>query len=183
MRILIADDESIIRMGIKSMLQDLGHEVLAATNGREALEMVRRHQPELAILDIKMPYTTGLQAAKTISRTQPIPIILLTAYSEEDLIEEATNLPIHGYLVKPVQPADLTAAIAVAHKRFNDAQKLAFHASQLEESLETRKLVERAKGHLMKTMGLDEEMAYQTLQKVARDKQLSMKQVAEILLK
>ncbi|VAW43214.1 hypothetical protein MNBD_CHLOROFLEXI01-3636, partial [hydrothermal vent metagenome] len=104
MRILIADDESIIRMGLKSILQELGHEVLTAVNGREALEMARRHHPDLAILDIKMPYTDGLQAAKVLARSQPLPILLLTAFSEQDLIDKATDLPIHGYLIKPIKP-------------------------------------------------------------------------------
>ena len=129
MRILIADDESIIRMGLKSILQELGHEVLAATNGREALEMARRHRPDLAIFDIKMPFTDGLQAAKALSRTHPMPILLLTAFSEQDLIDKATDLPIHGYLIKPIKPEELAAAIAVAHKRFADNQALAAKAT------------------------------------------------------
>lgn len=183
MQILIADDESIIRMGLKRMLQGMGHEVVAAKNGRLALELARKHNPDLAILDIRMPYTDGLQAAKTLSRTQPLPILLLTAYSEADLIEQATDLPIQGYLIKPIEPAELAAAIAIARKRFDEGQALAQQAAALQENLETRKLVERAKGHLMQTMGLNEKAAYQTLQKVARDKRLSMAEVANAVLK
>lgn len=170
-------------MGLKRMLQEMGHEVLAAKNGRLALELARKHNPDLAILDIRMPYTDGLQAAKTLSRTQPLPILLLTAYSEADLIEQATDLPIQGYLVKPIEPAELAAAIAIARKRFDESQLLAQHAAALQEDLETRKLVERAKGHLMQTTGLSEEAAYKTLQKVARDKRLSMAEVAKAVLK
>jgi AmiR/NasT family two-component response regulator len=182
MKILIADDESIIRMGLKAMLQEMGHEVLAATNGREALAMARRHQPDLAILDIKMPYTDGLQAAKTLARTQPLPILLLTAFSERDLIEKATELPIQGYLIKPIKQEELTAAIAVAHKRFADNQALVQRAGQLEDTLATRKLVDRAKGKLMAT-GMTEEEAYRTLQQRARDSRQSLRQVAEAMLK
>ena len=170
-------------MGLKRMLQEMGHEVLAAKNGRLALQLARQHNPDLAILDIHMPYTDGLQAAKILSRTQPLPILLLTAYSEADLIDQATDLPIQGYLVKPITPAELAAAIAVARKRFDESQALAQQAATLQETLETRKLVEQAKGRLMQTMGLNEKAAYRTLQKVARDKRLSMAEVAKAVLK
>lgn len=182
MKILIADDESIIRMGLKSMLQEMGHHVLTATNGREALQMARRHQPELAILDIKMPYTDGLQAAKTLSRTHPLPILLLTAFSEAELINEATDLPIQGYLIKPIQPEELTAAIAVACKRFTEKQTLTEEKDRLEEALEARKVVEKAKGKLMQA-GLDEEQAYRVIQKHARENRKSMHQAALAVLK
>ncbi len=182
MRILIADDESIIRMGLKSILQELGHEVLAATNGREALEMARRHRPDLAILDIKMPFTDGLQAAKTLARTQPMPILLLTAFSEQDLIDKASDLPIHGYLIKPVKPEELSAAITVAYKRFLDNQALKEEADKLADALETRKLLDKAKARLMAT-GLSEEEAYRTLQQQARNGRISLRAVATTILK
>jgi len=181
MRILIADDESIIRLGLKAMLEGLGHQVWAATNGREALQMVPRHDPELAILDIKMPFTDGLQAAKTLARTHPLPILLLTAFSEQDLIEKATDLPIQGYLIKPIQPAELSAAINVAYKRFWEQQALSDHAAKLQETLEIRKLVDRAKGKLMES-GLSEEQAYQVIQREARNKGRSMKDAALAIL-
>lgn len=182
MKILIADDESIIRLGLKKMLENLGHEVLTAVNGREALRLARERQPDLAILDIKMPYTDGLQAAQTLSRTQPLPILLLTAFSERDLIERATDLPIHGYLIKPVKPAELTAAIAVARKRFQESQTLSQQATKLATTLEERKLIERAKGKLMET-GLSEAKAYQALRKYARQNRQTIIQVARALLK
>ena len=181
MRILIADDESIIRMGLKAMLSDLGHEVLAAANGREALQLARRHHPDLAILDIKMPYTDGLQAAQTLGRTQPMPILLLTAFSEQDLIEEAADLPIQGYLIKPIKPEELSAAITIANKRFEDSHLLQQRADKLEDELVTRKLIDRAKGKLMAS-GLSEEEAYQTIQQQARLKRQSMRQVALAIL-
>lgn len=182
MKILIADDESIIRMGIKAMLQEMGHLVFAATNGREALQMARSHQPDLAILDIKMPYTDGLQAAKTLSRTQPLPILLLTAFSEKDLIEKASDLPIQGYLIKPIKPEELAAAIAVAQKRFEESQALAAEKADLEKKLAERKMVDQAKGELMKT-GMSEEAAYRLIQKQARDNRQSMRRAAAAILK
>ena len=182
MRILIADDESIIRMGLKAMLQEMGHEVLAAANGREALQMARRHEPDLVILDIKMPYTDGLQAARTLARTQPLPILLLTAFSERDLIEEASDLPIHGYLVKPIKPAELAAAIAVARKRFEENRALVDRTAELEETLAMRKLIDRAKGKLM-AQGLSEEGAYEALQRAARESRTSIAEIAAAVLK
>lgn len=181
MRILIADDESIIRLGLKTILQQMGHEVIAAMDGREAIQMARRQPPDLAILDVKMPYTDGLQAAQALYRTRPLPIILLTAYSDQDLIEKATDLPIHGYLVKPVQPSHISAAIAVAVKRFNETNALKQQTEQLNEQLETRKLLDRAKGRLM-SQGMNEESAYLYLQKLARDRSQTIRQISEQLL-
>jgi response regulator NasT len=181
MEILIADDESIIRMGLKSMLEGMGHEVTAAVNGREALQFTRRQSFDLAVLDIKMPFTDGLQAAKTISRTNPMPIILLTAFGDQDLIEKASDLPIQGYLIKPVKPAELSAAINVAYKRFAEQQALAQQAVKLHKTLETRKLLDRAKGKLM-AGGLTEEEAYRRIQQEARDAGRSMAEVARGIL-
>ncbi len=181
MKILIADDESIIRMGLKSMLEGMGHEVTATVNGREALEMTRRQQFDLAILDIKMPYTDGMQAAKTIARTKPMPIIMLTAFGDNDLIEKASDLPIQGYLIKPVEPAELSAAINVAYKRFNEQRVIAEQAVKLHRTLEMRKIVDRAKGKLMAD-GLTEEQAYRQIQQEARDTGQSMHEVAQAIL-
>lgn len=181
MRILIADDESIIRMGLKAMLNEMGHEVLAATNGREALQLARRHQPDLAILDIKMPYTDGLQAAKILSREHPIPILFLTAFSEQQLIEQAADLPVHGYLIKPIKPEELTAVITIASRRFQESQQLQQRAEKLEEKLAGRKLVDRAKGKLMAT-GLSEEEAYQFIQQQARHKRQTLQEAAQAIL-
>jgi two-component system, response regulator PdtaR len=181
MRVLVAEDESIIRLGLKRMLQDMGYEVVTAVNGREALEMARRQPPDFAILDIKMPYTDGLQAAKALHRQRPLPILILTAFSERDLIEQAAELPIHGYLIKPIQPAELQAAIAVALNRFAEKEALAAETNRLAEKLAERKLVDKAKGRLI-SQGMSEEAAYQLLQKRARDGRISLGQAAEQLL-
>ena len=182
LNVLIADDEPIIRMGLKSMLQELGHSVTAAANGREALRMVRRRSFDLAILDVKMPYTDGLQAAETLARTSPLPIIIVTAYSERDLIEEASDLPIHGYLVKPVQAEQLAAAIAVARKRFSEAETSRLQADALQLKLERHKVIDRAKLKLMEN-GLSEEEAYQQLQQQARSARRPMHEIALDILK
>jgi response regulator NasT len=181
MLILIADDESIIRLGLKSMLEGLGHRVIAATNGREAIRLAERQRPDLAILDIHMPYTDGLQAARAILAAQPLPILILTAFSEQDLIDRATDLPIQGYLVKPVQPEELSAAITVAVKRFAESRALAARAFQLEADLATRKLIERAKGRLMQG-GLSEEEAYRAIQERARRERQTLAAAAAAVL-
>lgn len=181
MQILIADDESIIRMGLKSMLEQMGHQVVAARDGREALQMAEQYRLDLAILDIKMPYTDGLQAAKTLSQKRPLPILILTAFSEQGLIERATDLPIHGYLVKPIQPEELSAAIAVARKRFAESQALAARTAELEQDLAARKLIDRAKAKLMQS-GLTEDAAYHYIQDVARRERQSMAAAAGAIL-
>lgn len=182
MKILIADDESIIRMGLKQMLAEMGYSVVAAVNGREALQMARTQQPDLAILDIRMPYTDGIQAAKALAKSQPMPIILLTAFSDDDLVEEATELPIQGYLVKPVNEGALKAAISVAVKRFAETLKLKETGAKLYMALETRKLLDKAKGKLMSEQGLTEDEAYQFLQSQARDSRKSVKEIAQAIL-
>lgn len=177
LEILIADDEPIIRMGLSTLLQELGHRVTAASNGREALRLARRQAFDLAILDVKMPYTDGLQAAATLARTSPLPIILLTAFSEQDLIEEASDLPIHGYLVKPVQAGQLAAAISVACKRFSETRQAQEEVETLAQKLAGRKLVARAKGRLMEA-GLSEAEAYALLQRRARSARRPVHEIA-----
>ncbi|MBL8055407.1 MAG: response regulator, partial [Anaerolineales bacterium] len=121
LRVLVAEDEAIIRLGLRAMLTGMGHEVLLAANGREALDQVRTARPDVALLDIRMPLTDGLEAARVIARKHPMPILILTAYSDQDLVEKAADLPIQGYLIKPVDERDLAAALQVAVKRFGDA--------------------------------------------------------------
>lgn len=182
LKILIADDESIIRLGLKTMLTSLGHQVTLAADGREALKLAHLRMFDFAIFDVKMPFTDGLEAARALYRYRPTPILLLTAFSERELIERAAQLPIQGYLIKPIAEDQLAASIEVARRRFEDSRATANKAAELEDTLETRKLVERAKGLLMKR-GLSEEEAYQHLQKSARDQQLTLKRVAEKVLK
>jgi response regulator NasT len=181
LRILVADDESIIRLGLRTMLAALGHEAVLAANGREALELVRNTHIDLALLDIQMPLTDGLAAARTIARMRPMPILILTAYSEQDLIEQAAQLPIQGYLVKPVSERELAAAIEIALARFGESQAARAEAAELRADLEARKLIERAKGRLMAS-GLSEDEAYRRLQRRARDGRVTLAEVARQVL-
>lgn len=174
LEILVADDEALIRMGLRAMLEEMGHHATLAGDGREALRLARERAFDLAILDIKMPKTDGLQAAEALSRHSPLPVIFLTAYSETDLVEQATDLPVHGYLVKPVQPEQLAAAIAVARKRFAEAQTAESAATE-------RRVVERAKGRLM-AGGMSEAEAHRALQQRARESRRSMAEVAREIL-
>jgi AmiR/NasT family two-component response regulator len=181
LRILVADDESIIRMGLRTMLAALGHEVVLASNGHDALQLALTANVDLALLDVQMPRGDGLEVARALARSRPMPIVILTAFSQQDLIERAAQLPIQGYLLKPVNDRDLAAAIEVAVARFADAQAAVQENAQLRESLEARKLVERAKGVLMQS-GLSEEEAYLAIQRRARAARISMKAAAEELL-
>lgn len=181
LRILVAEDEAIIRLGLRAMLTGLGYDVLVAADGREALHLVRTARPDLALLDIRMPLTDGLEAARVIARKHPMPVLILTAYGDQELIEKAAALPIQGYLIKPVDERDLAAALQVAFRRFAETQAAAQQVAALQETLETRKLVDRAKGVLIQG-GLTEDEAYHTLQRRARDERLSLRQVAEAVL-
>jgi len=181
LKILVAEDESLIRLGLRNMLLKLGHTVVLAADGREAIKQLHLASPDLALLDIHMPFTDGLEVARTIARKRPLPIIILTAFGEQDLIERAALLPIHGYLIKPVNERDLAAAIEIAVARFEDAQASAREIAELKDSLEARKVVERAKGILMQR-GLSEDEAYHTIRRRAREARVSMRQAAESII-
>ncbi len=184
MRILIADDESLIRLGLRKMLEEAGHHVIAvASDGRTAVRMARDLDPELAILDVKMPGYDGLEVARRIVAQRPIPIILLTAYGQRDLVEQATRAPIMAYLVKPVKEAELLATIEIAATRFAERLKMAQETADLRDTLDTRKIIERAKGLLMARDGLSEEQAHRHIQARARHQRRSMHEVAEEILR
>jgi response regulator NasT len=182
MRILIADDESIIRLGLRKMLQEAGHEVITASDGRTAVRMAHDLAPELAVLDVKMPGYDGLEAARRIVSERPIPVILLTAYAQQDLVQQAARAPIMAYLLKPVKESELLASIEIAATRFAERLKMAQETAQLRESLDSRKAVERAKGLLMARDGLSEEEAYRHIQAQSRQQRRSMRAVAEEIL-
>ncbi|MFQ5856709.1 MAG: ANTAR domain-containing response regulator [Anaerolineae bacterium] len=182
-RILIADDESIIRMGLQVMLRDLGYQVAGtARDGIEALDMVREKPPDLAILDIKMPRMDGLEAAEAISRERPIPIIILTAFSDREYVERAKSTAVHAYLIKPVREEKLMPAIELAQARFLEQQTLAEEAQSLEEALETRDLLDQAKRLLMDELGIEEAEAFQRIHRQARDSRRSMQSVAQNII-
>lgn len=183
LRILIGDDESIRLMSLRQQLQALGHRVVAeATNGAEAVALAAVTQPDLAILDIKMPEVDGIEAARQITRDRPIPIILLTAYSEAGLVERAAQANIAAYLMKPVAEEDLLPAITLALIRFRQFEALRREVNDLREALEARKVIERAKGILMRRLNLSEEDAFRRLQRQSQDSNRRLAQVAEAII-
>jgi response regulator NasT len=183
LRILIADDESIRLLSLRAQLAALGHKVVAeASTGNEAIALAARTRPDLAILDIKMPVVDGIEAAERITQERPIPIILLTAYSETQLVERAAQANISAYLMKPVSEDDLLPAITLALIRFKQFQALHQEVADLREALEARKLIERAKGILMHRLSLTEEEAFRRLQKQSQDTNRRLTQVAEAII-
>jgi AmiR/NasT family two-component response regulator len=182
-RVVIAEDEAIIRLDLKETLEEEGYEVVAETGrGDEAVELVREHNPDVAILDIKMPGLDGLSAAREIAGERRAAVLILTAFSQRDLIERARDAGALAYLVKPFQKADLFPAIEVALGRFQELKALHDQATSLEEQLETRKVVDRAKGQLMDRGGLTEAAAFAFIQKTAMAERQTMKAVAQRVL-
>ena len=182
-RIVIAEDEAIIRLDLKETLEEEGYEVVAETGrGDEAVELVREHRPDVTILDIKMPGLDGLSAAREIAGERWSAVLILTAFSQRDLIERARDAGALAYLVKPFQKSDLFPAIEVALGRFKELKALHEQATSLEEQLETRKLVDRAKGQLMDRSGLSEAEAFTFIQKTAMRERSTMRDIAQRVL-
>jgi response regulator NasT len=183
LRVAVADDESLIRRWFQDVLPDLGHEVVVvAENGRQLLEGCLGTRPGLVISDIKMPEMDGIDAALAISEQAPAPIILVSAFHDEDLIERASASHVMAYLIKPIGQADLETAIAVAVRRYQQIESLQKEAQQLRQSLEDRKTIEKAKGLLMKFAGLGEEEAFRQMQKMACDKNFKLIEVARKII-
>jgi len=183
LRILIADDESIRLLSLRAQLAALGHRVVAeASTGEEAVVLAASTQPDLAILDIKMPLVDGIEAAERITQARPIPIILLTAYSEAQLVERAAQANIAAYLMKPVSEEDLLPALTLALTRFKQFQALHREVVDLREALEARKVIEKAKGILMRRLDLTEEEAFRRLQRQSQEGNRKLAQVAEAIV-
>ena len=184
LRVVIADNESIIRLDIREMLEDAGHEVVGeAINGRRAVELTRQHRPDLVLMDIKMPEMDGITAAKKIYETKIAPVILLTAFSQADIVEKAKDSGVLGYLVKPVQESQLFPAIEIALSRWQEMQGLEDELEKLKGSLEARKLIDRAKGIIMAAHKLSEQEAYRRIQQYAMQKRVPIKDVAQSIIK
>jgi response regulator NasT len=182
-RVLIADDEALIRMGLRAMLGEAGYQVVGeAGDGRRALDLIRKLDPDLIFLDIKMPEPDGLAVAQEVLATGPRPIVILTAYGDRDYVERAKQLGVMAYLVKPIKEGDLVPTIELALRHFRTMDALADEIHSLEDALETRKLVERAKGVLMQREGLAEAEAFRKIQRASRDQRRPMKAVAEEIL-
>ena len=181
MRILIADDEALTRMGLRAMLRELGHTVVgAAADGITALKLACEEQPDLAVLDIKMPGMDGLAVAKAIAENCSLPVVMLTAYSERDLVQRAAETEtVQAYLVKPIREGDLAPAIELATARFAEWQALREEAASRQEALATRAVVDRAKRVLMEQDGLSEREAFLEIQHRARRSRRAMRAVAE----
>jgi len=182
-RVMIADDESIIRMDLREMLTNLGYLVVGeAGDGRSAVNLARELKPDVVILDIKMPGMDGIEAARILTEEKIAPAVLLTAYSQRDLVERAKEAGVVGYITKPMRESDLRPAIEVAMARFSEFRALEKEVGDLKQALETRKLVDRAKGILMDTQGLSEAEAFRKIQKMSMDKRKTMKDVAEAII-
>jgi response regulator NasT len=182
-RVLIADDDPIIRLDLKQILQNLGYIVCAeAGDGQTALTAARETQPDVCILDVKMPVMDGIEAANLIGDECLAPVILLTAYSDRELVDKAANAGVFAYLVKPFKPSDLTPAIEVAHSRFEQNRQLMSEISGLTERLEARKAVDRAKGILMAAENITEAEAYRRIQQQSMNMRKSMREVAEAII-
>jgi response regulator NasT len=180
-RILVAEDEALIRMDLVEMLQEAGYQVIAqATNGEEAIALATEHQPDLAILDVKMPVLDGISAAEKIISIAPV--LMLTAFSQKELVDRARDAGVMAYVVKPFTIGDLVPAIEIAISRHTQMKSLADEVADLHERLETRKIIDRAKGILMKALNLSEPEAFSWIQRAAMDRRLTMKEVANAVI-
>ena len=180
-RILVAEDEALIRMDLVEMLTEAGYEVVAeASDGAQAIELAQLHKPDLAILDVKMPILDGISAAEKIIGISPV--LMLTAFSQRELVERARDAGVMAYVVKPFSIGDLIPAIEIAISRHVQMRSLADEVADLHERLETRKIIDRAKGILMQALNLAEPEAFSWIQRAAMDRRLTMKQVAEAVI-
>jgi AmiR/NasT family two-component response regulator len=182
-RVIVADDESIIRMDLREMLTNLGYLVIGEVgDGHSAVNLARELKPDVVIMDIKMPVMDGIEAAKTLTEEKIAPVLLLTAYSQQELVERARDAGVVGYMVKPFRESDLAPAIEVAVARFAEFRALEKEVGDLKLALETRKLVDRAKGILMDSQSLTEAEAFRKIQKMSMNTRKPMKEVAEAII-
>ena len=182
-RVVIAEDEALIRLDLKEMLQEEGYEVAGeAADGKKAVELASALKPDLVILDVKMPVLDGISAAEQIAAQQIAPVVILTAFSQRELVERARDAGAMAYLVKPFTKADLVPAIEIAVSRFQEISALGTEVGTLRERLEVRKVLDRAKGRLQSESGLSEPEAFRWIQKTSMDRRLTMRKVAEAVV-
>ncbi len=182
-RVVVAEDDSMIRMDVVEMLSSEGYDVVGeAADGRRAVELTREHEPDLVLLDVKMPVLDGISAAEEIAAERIAPVVLLTAFSQKELVERAREAGAMAYVVKPYTAADLIPAIEIAVSRFDEIVALEDEVTEMKDQFETRKLVERAKSLLISRMGLTEPEAFRWIQKTSMDRRLSMREVADAIL-
>jgi response regulator NasT len=181
-RVLVAEDEALIRMDLVESLIELGYEVIAqAGDGEEAVALATEHKPDICIMDVKMPKLDGISAAEKI-RELRIPVVLVTAFSQKELVQRASEAGAMGYLVKPWNKSDLTPAIDIALSRYEQINALELEIADLNERFETRKLIDRAKGLLNEKMNLSEPDAFRWIQKASMDRRLTMQEVAKTII-
>lgn len=182
-RVIVAEDESLIRIDIVETLRDHGFEVIAeAADGEKAVALAEELRPDLVVMDVKMPLMDGISAAEILTKRKIAPVVLLTAFSQRELVERASEAGALAYVVKPFTPNDLIPAIDIALGRFAQIQALEDEVADLAERLDTRKILDRAKGILNNTMGLTEPEAFRWIQKASMDRRLTMKEVAETVI-
>ena len=182
-RVLVAEDETLIRLDIVETLTDAGYEIVAeAADGEEAVRLADEHDPDLCVLDVKMPVTDGITAAERILEKHNCAVVMLTAFSQTELVKRASAAGAMAYVVKPFTPADLIPAVEIALSRHEEIQSLENDISDLQERFETRKRVDRAKGLLMEKMGQSEPEAFRWLQKTSMNRRLTMREVADAVI-
>ena len=182
-RILVAEDEALIRLDLAEMLAEAGYEVVGqASNGEQAVEMAKELTPDLVIMDVKMPVMDGITAAEEIGSAKICPVVMLTAFSQTELVERARDAGVMAYIVKPFTASDLTPAIDIARHRWTERKALEGEIADLGERLETRKAVDRAKGVLMAKLKITEADAFRWIQKTAMDRRLGMREVADAVI-
>lgn len=183
LRVLIADDEALIRLDVREMLTEAGHTVVAeAKNGDDAIKFVRELKPDFVIMDVKMPGSDGINASKVIVDEQLAPVLLLTAYSQSDIVSKANDAGVLAYLVKPVREEQLFPAMEIAYSRFKEIRALGLELESLKSSLATRKLLDRAKGILMDAHGFTEAEAYRKMQQYSMNQRITIKELAEAII-
>lgn len=183
LRIVVAEDEAIIRLDLVEMLREAGHDVIGeAGDGRKAVELVGELRPDLVVMDVKMPRLDGISAAQEIGGAGLAPVVMLTAFSDKELVERASEAGVMAYVLKPFTADDLRPAITVAAGRWAERKALESEVADLSERLETRKAVDKAKGVLMKSLDLDEAEAFRWIQKAAMDRRLGMREVADAVV-
>ena len=182
--VVVAEDEALIRLDIVEILKDQGFDVVAETdNGKTAVELAQKHRPDLVLMDVKMPIMDGITAAEEITKEQIAPVVLLTAFSEKELVDRAVDAGAMAYVVKPFTPNDLIPAIEVAMSRYEQIRALEKEVGTIRDQFETRKLVDRAKSLLITKMNLTEPEAFRWIQKTSMDRRLSMREVSDTIIK
>ena len=184
MRVLIVDDESLIRMDLRDIIESCGHEVVAeGTNGVEALALCKKHKPDIILMDVKMPELDGIEAARQIGFHHEAPVVLLTSYSQQDLIDKARDSGVYGYLIKPVREEQLVPTLEMALGRYKSDAQLREKMAELEQSLEDRKIIQKGTGILMELYSISEVEAYNRIRTLSMNKQISIRETCNLIIK